>query len=123
MSHRNPLPEVQAKWFENISQEGILWLDLLRSLSIDIHVEAFTWNPASLAANTHVEETVSFSGLKVGDIVLAVIKPTFTQGFLVGQGRVSAIDTLAIQVVNGTGSASNPGSETYTFIYIKNTSK
>lgn len=106
--------EIQA------NETGMLWLNKLRSHVLDIRELSVTWNPASLAANTHVEETVTATGLVVGDIILAVIKPTFTQGFQVGQGRVSAADTLAVQVVNGTGLASDPASEVYTVIYIKN---
>jgi len=120
MSHRIPIPQLNHKDFPEVTEEGRLWLDLVRSRSIDIRVETFTFDPASLAANTHVEETVTITGLKTVDIVLAIVKPTFTQGFQVGQGRVSAADTLAIQIANGTGSASDPGSETYTLVYMKN---
>lgn len=117
---RKPLHQLHESDFE-ASDSGHRWLDLVRGYVLDIRQMDVTWNPASLAANTHVEETVTATGVKVGDIILAVIKPTFTQGFQVGQGRVSAADTLAVQVCNGTGSASNPGSETYNVIYIKNT--
>jgi len=120
MTHRTPLPQLNNDDFPDASQNGIAWLDLVRSLSIDIRTATFTYDPASLAANTHVEETVTITGLKTVDTILAVIKPTFTQGFQVGQGRVSLDDTLSIQIVNGTGSASNPTSETYTLVYIKN---
>jgi len=123
MSHRLPLPPPQEEDFPKTSNDGMLWLHQVRSLSIDIRVETFTYDPASLGANTHTEETVTVTGLNTNDIILSVIKPTFTQGFHVGQARVSAANTLAIQIVNGTGSASDPGSETYTLVYIKNTSK
>lgn len=120
MSQRKPLPQFSSRDFPDVSPQGMLWFDLVRNYSIDIRVLSFTFNPASLAANTHVEETVTISGLATVDTVLAVIKPTFTQGFQVGQGRVSAENTLSIQIVNGTGSASDPASETYTLVYIKN---
>ena len=119
MSIRKPLHQLGENDIE-ANNEGQRWLDLVRSHVVDIRDISVTWNPSSLAANTHVEETVTATGLKVGDIILAVIKPTFTQGFQVGQGRVSAENTLSVQVVNGTGSASNPGSESYSVIYIKN---
>lgn len=120
MSHRRPLPPPLDEDFPEVTEEGMFWLDLVRTYSTEIRVAAFTYNPASLAANTHVEETVTVTGLKTDDYIISVIKPTFTQGFQVGQGRVSAADTLAIQIVNGTSSSSNPASETYTVIYIKN---
>ena len=121
MSLRKPLHQLSEGDIES-NAVGNRWLDLVRSYTLDIRCINVTFNPASLAAQTHVEETVTATGLKVGDIILAVIKPTFTQGFQVGQGRVSAADTLAVQIVNGTTSASNPVSESYTVIYIKNTS-
>jgi len=120
MSLRKAIPQHQETDFPEVKKDGQRWLELVHQRLVDIRQLSVTWNPASLAANTHVEETVTASGLKTDDIILAVIKPTFTQGFQVGQGRVSATDTIAIQVVNGTGSASNPASESYTVIYIKN---
>lgn len=117
---RKPLHQLSEDEIE-ANESGYRWLDLVRSYVLDIREITVTWNPASLAANTHVEESITATGLKVGDIILAVIKPTFTQGFSVGQGRVSAENTLNIQVVNGTLVASNPAEESYKVIYIKNT--
>jgi hypothetical protein len=117
---RKPLSPIGDSDIQS-TDEGLKWLESVRSYVVDIREISFTWNPASLAANTHVEETVTVNGLKVGDIPLTIIKPTFTQGFQIGQGRVSAADTLSVQIVNGTGVASDPASESYTMIYIKNT--
>ena len=116
---RKPLYQLDESDVE-ASEAGHRWLDEVRGYVLDLREIDFTWNPALLAANTHVEESVTVSGLKVGDIILAVIKPTFMQGFQVGQGRVSAADTLGVQVVNGTAGNSDPDSETYKLIYIKN---
>ncbi len=116
---RKPLSPISSSDITS-TKEGLKWLDSVRSFVVDLREIDVTWNPASLAANTHAEETVTVTGLMIGDIILAIIKPTFTQGFQVGQGRVSAEDALDIQVVNGTGSASNPVSELYKVIYIKN---
>lgn len=122
MSHRNPLPPFLKEYIQEgeITDQGLDWFNLVRSHSSDLVRKTFTWNPASLAAQTHVEETVTITGLKTVDDVLAIIKPTFTQGFQVGQGRVSAANTLSIQVVNGTSSSSNPNEESYILIYMKN---
>lgn len=116
---RKPLSPISSTEIQ-CTQEGLKWLESVRSAVLDIREMDITFDPSSLAANTHVEETVAAAGLRLGDIILAVIKPTFTQGFQVGQGRVSATNTLAIQITNGTGSASNPASEIYKVIYIKN---
>lgn len=121
MALRKALPFVQVGDIES-NDNGNRWLELVTQRVIDIRGINFTWNPALLAANTHVEESVTVSGIKPEDIILAIIKPTFTQGFHVGQGRVSADNTLSIQVVNGTGSASNPAEETYELVYVKNSS-
>lgn len=119
MALRKAVPPPQEKDFE-ASADGLYWLELVHQRLVDIRSLTFSWNPASLAAATHAEEAVTVPGLNTDDIILAIIKPTFTQGFQVGQGRISATDTLAVQIVNGTGSSADPVEETYTLIYIKN---
>lgn len=117
---RKPLHQLHESDFE-ASDSGQRWLDLVRGYVLDIRQLDLPWNPPAMSANDHIEETVTATGLKVGDIILTVIKPTFTAGFHVGQGRVDADDTISIEITNGKGSGSNPGLETYTVIYIKNT--
>lgn len=102
------------------STEGHRWLDLVGKYVLDIREASVTFDPASVGANTTVEQTVTVSGLKVGDIILTVIKPTLEAGLGVLQGRVSAADTLAIQLINTTAAPIDAGSESYTVIYIKN---
>ena len=72
----------------------------------------------SVAANTTEEETATVSGVKLGDFVL-VSKSKLSAGILLGTCRVTAADTVAIQVVNTTGSAVNASSETMTFVVIR----
>lgn len=72
----------------------------------------------SVAANTTEEETATVPGVKVGDFVL-VSKPTLEDGLLLGTCRVSANDTVLIQVDNPTGSAINAASETLTFLVFR----
>lgn len=72
----------------------------------------------SVAANTTEEETATVPGVKVGDFVL-VSKPTLEAGLLLGTCRVSANDTVLIQVDNPTGSAINAASETLTFLVFR----
>jgi len=122
VSHRIPLPEPLSEWFPQITDAGMKWMNYVRAKSIDIRVETFTLNPDNLAANTHTEQTATVSGLKVGDHILSVKKPTHTAGYGIADGHyVSADDTLEIQVINPTGSGANPGSETWTVTYIKDT--
>ena len=72
----------------------------------------------SVAANTTEEETATVSGVKLGDFVL-VSKSKLSAGILLGTCRVTAADTVAIQVVNTTGSAVDASSETMTFVVIR----
>lgn len=70
-------------------------------------------NPASVAADTTAEQTFSVPGLLVGDVVLAVNKPTVTAGLGIVNARVSAADTLAITFSNSTAGAIDAAVETY----------
>lgn len=74
-----------------------------------------TIDPASVSANTSAEQDFTVSGLLVGDVVM-VRKPTHTAGFIVGNARVKAANTLSIQFANITGSPIDASSETYTII-------
>ena len=120
MSHRIPLAPFNPSTIPEITTEGILWMYQVRAKSVDIRVLEFTFDPASIAANTTVEQSTTITGLKTVDYILRIIKPTLDAGNAVGQGRVSATDTLAITYINASGGAVDPGSETYTLIYIKN---
>ena len=122
MSLRKPLHQLSESDIES-SSEGKRWLDLVRSYTLDIRDMSVTWDVASVAANTTVEQTVTATGLKVGDIILAVIKPTLSAGLGVLQGRVSAADTLSVQLINTTAAPIDPAPESYTVVYIKNTGK
>ena len=72
-------------------------------------------NPASVAADTSVEQTFSVPGLKVAtDHVLVCEKPTVSAGLDIGNVRVSADDTLAITFQNSTAAPIDAAAETYT---------
>lgn len=75
-----------------------------------------TFNPASVAAATSAEQTVTVSGVKTGDIVIAVNKPSATAGVGIVNARVSAADTVALTFMNATAGAVDPASEVYTFV-------
>lgn len=117
---RKPLHQLHESEIE-ATAEGMRWLDLVREHTLDIRGVDIEFNPASVVANTTVEQTLSVTGLKPQDIILSVIKPTLTAGFGVLQGRVSATDTLAVQLINTTAGAIDAPSEIYQIIYIKNT--
>ncbi|NBV79044.1 MAG: hypothetical protein EBR62_04180 [Verrucomicrobia bacterium] len=81
-------------------------------------VVTFTFDPASVAAATSAEQTVTVNGLKVGDVVV-LSKPTATAGVGIVNCRVSAANTLAVTFVNATASPVDPASETYTAFWFR----
>ena len=72
----------------------------------------------SVAANTTEEETATLTGVRTGDIVL-VIKSDLDAGIILGSARVSADDTIKIQVTNPTGLAVDAASETMDFLVAR----
>lgn len=75
-----------------------------------------TFDPAAVATITTAEQDVTIEGVKVGDIVIAVNKPSLTTGVGIVNARVKAADTVSIQFVNPTLGSVDPASETYTFV-------
>lgn len=72
----------------------------------------------SVAANTSEEETATLTGVRTGDIVL-VRKPTLEAGIVIADARVSADNTVTMQVINTTAGAINAASETMDFIVFR----
>jgi hypothetical protein len=71
-----------------------------------------TLAPASVGANTSMEQTFNVPGLQVGDSI-DVNKASHQVGLSIGNVRVSAANTLAIQYVNTTAGAIVPATEQY----------
>lgn len=71
-----------------------------------------TLTPAAVAANTTAEQTFTVPGLQVGDS-LDINKASHQAGLSIGNVRVSAANTLAIQFVNTTAGSITPASEQY----------
>lgn len=67
-----------------------------------------TLSPALVAANTTAEQTFAVTGLKTGDVVMAVVKPTHQAGLHVSGARVSAVNEIAIQFGNHTAAGITP---------------
>lgn len=73
-----------------------------------------TLTPAQVAAATTVEQTFTVPGLAVGDAI-DINKASHQTGLSIGNVRVSAANTLAIQFVNTTSATPiTPASEVYT---------
>lgn len=94
------------------------WFGSVSSLLRRIDSYEVTWNPASVAANTTAEQTVTVAGLKT-DMVVMVNKPSLDAGLGIAGARVSAADTLAVTFINATGVAINPGSEVYSLTAVR----
>lgn len=83
-----------------------------------ITVLSATVDLGSVAANTSEIETATVTGVRVGDRVVA-IKTALEAGIIIGSCNVTADDTVAIQVINTTGSAVDDASETMDFIVFR----
>jgi uncharacterized protein YijF (DUF1287 family) len=77
-----------------------------------------TFNPASVATATTAEQSLTVTGLAVGDMVFWQ-KPTNTAGVGVVNMRVSAANTLQVTFVNPTAGAVDAASETWTLLVIR----
>jgi hypothetical protein len=72
----------------------------------------------SVAANTTELEDATLTGVRVGDIVMAV-KPTLEAGLAIVQCYVDEDDSLKITVMNTTSGAIDEASETIDFIVFR----
>ena len=112
------------------------WLFDITAVQTDIRVVEIPINPASVAANTTVEQTITITQVidhdgntitiganvvvvDVGDIILQVIKPTNTAGIAIGQARVDTKNKIELQLINTTAGALDPASENYKFVVLK----
>lgn len=109
-----------SKWSGSV-EEDLLDVDDVKGLKIGaggsymgrVTKYAPTINPASVAASVTVEQTFPVPGLKAGDVVLAINKPSATAGLGIVGARVSADDTLAITFTNPSAGAVDAPSEVY----------
>lgn len=83
-----------------------------------INLVQVTWNIPSIAANTTEEETFTLAGVKTGDFV-SVSKNDLDAGIMFGSARVTAADTIGVQLVNATGTAVDAASETVKVLVVR----
>lgn len=77
-------------------------------------------SPAKVEGNTGAEQTFTVKGLRTTDQILSVTKPTVQTGLFIANARVSAADTLALQIVNATtASITAAAGETYTITGLR----
>ena len=75
--------------------------------SAALQFPAVTLSPASVAANTSVEQTFTVAGVEMG-MVMACTKPTLQAGLLVTGCRPVAENQVAVSFMNVTGSPITP---------------
>lgn len=78
-----------------------------------MHIISVTFDPASVAANTTAEQTVTVPGARSYHVPM-LVKPSLTAGLGIVNVRVSANDTLAVTFSNNTASPIDAASEVYT---------
>lgn len=79
-----------------------------------------TLTSVAVATITTAEQTYTVTGLRVGDIVVAVNRPNNTPvGVGVVNARVSATDTLALTWVNPTAGSVTPGAGAFSLIIAR----
>lgn len=79
----------------------------------NVFVLSVPLTPSIVNTITAAEQTFTVNGLQVGDVVVAINKPTAQAGVAVVHGRVSAANTLALTYVNPTAGNITPTAETY----------
>ena len=76
-------------------------------------VLAVALSPAAIGATTTGEQTFTVSGVQLGDFI-DISKPTVQPGISIGNARVSAANTIAIEFANQSAGTLTPtASETY----------
>lgn len=66
---------------------------------------------ASVAANTTAEEDITVTGVSTDDVLLSVQKPSLEAGLGIAGARIKAADTIAVTLINATGSPIDAASE------------
>ena len=72
----------------------------------------------SVAANTSEEETATVPGVITGDVVF-VSDSALSAGQVVAKARVSAANTVTLQVINTTAAPIDAAARTMTFFVIR----
>lgn len=109
------LSRPQASWKD---EDIRLWLNDLAGRPV---TGSFTWDPASVNANTTSDTTLTSAsypavkGLRVGMPVFVTPPATLNSGLLVGAAWIATDDTLTIRLRNVTGGSIDQASGTWAF--------
>jgi hypothetical protein len=72
-----------------------------------------TLTPIAVAQNTAVEQSFTIAGLAPGDLLDVNCNVAQTAGITIGNVRVTAANTMAIEFANATGGSLTPASGQY----------
>lgn len=86
----------------------------------ELQIVSVALTPSAVSANTTAQQTFTVTGVKVGDVVVAVDKPSHQAGLGIVGARVTAADTVGITFSNNTGAGITPtAGETYDFVIAR----
>lgn len=86
----------------------------------ELQIVSVALTPSAVSANTTAQQTFTVTGVKVGDVVVAVEKPSHQAGLGIVGARVTAADTVGITFSNNTGAGITPtAGETYDFVVAR----
>ncbi len=88
--------------------------NLLKVYAVQVSIDV-----TSKAAATSAEQDVTVNGVKAGDIVLSVNKPSLSAGLGVANARVKSDNTVSLTFMNATAAAIDPAAETYTIVLAR----
>lgn len=76
-------------------------------------------NPASVAAATCAETSVTISGALVGDVIVMSPPASLEAGLCASGARVSAADTVQVRLCNVTAGAVDGAALTWSYVIIR----
>lgn len=86
----------------------------------ELQIVSVALTPSAVGANTTAQQTFTVTGVKVGDVVVAVEKPSHQAGLGIVGARVTAAGTVGITFSNNTGAGITPtAGETYGFVIAR----
>lgn len=86
----------------------------------ELQIVSVALTPSAVSANTTAQQTFTVTGVKVGDVVVAVEKPSHQAGLGIVGARVTAANTVGITFSNNTGAGITPtAGETYDFVIAR----
>lgn len=106
---QSPLDKIGFFGATPVVQGGTGGAGSLNAATADVTIYGNSISPASVAANTAAEQSITITGVLATDVV-TMIKPTTQAGLIVGTARVSAANTVQLTFGNLTASPITPTS-------------